>query len=259
MPGQDLQITITDVTADNVSDVGIYCIKDKTSLGYKSKIAWFKSRINGGLQIKIANDTKNKQLGFIEFIPSELAWRPIRADNYLFIQCIALFVKEAKNKSIGTALLKECEREAIRRKCSGVCAMSSDGAWMANKTLFEKNGFYIADRLDRFELMVKTLDNKVPHPKFIDWTQKQRKYQGWNLIYADQCPWHKKSVTDLKQSASENGIDLKVKKLTTPKQAQNAPSGFGTFSLIKDGKLLGDHYLSKTRFENILRQEMKTN
>ena len=216
-----------DVMADNVSDVGIYCIKDKTSPGYKSKVAWFTSRINSGLQIKIASDNENKQLGFIEFIPSEFAWRPIKADNYLFIQCIALFVKEAKNKSIGTTLLKECEREAIKKNCSGICAMSSDGAWMANKKLFEKNDHSIADRLDRFELMVKTLDNKNPRPKFIDWTKKQENYKGWNLIYSDQCPWHEKSIADLKQSASEMGIELKVQKLTTPKEAQKAPSGFG--------------------------------
>ncbi len=258
MVEQTDQITIIDVTVDNVSNVGIYCIKDKKSPGYKSKVDWFKSKINKGLQIKIASDTKNKQLGFIEFIPSELAWRPIRADNYLFIQCIALFVSEAKNNSIGTTLLKECEGEAIRKDCSGICVMSSDGAWMANKKLFEKNDYFIADRLGRFELMVKTLDNKNPHPKFIDWVKKQKGYKGWNLIYSDQCPWHEKSITDLKQSASENGIDMKVKKLTTPKEAQNTPSGFGTFSLIKDGKLLGDHYLSRTRFENIVRQEMKT-
>ena len=46
-------------------------------------------------------------------------------------------------------------------------------------------------------------------------------------------------------------------KLTSPTEAQNAPSGFGTFSLIKDGKLLEDHYLSKKRFENIIKQEIK--
>jgi hypothetical protein len=52
----------------------------------------------------------------------------------------------------------------------------------------------------------------------------------------------------------DNGITLTVKKLATPKEAQKAPSGFGTFSLIKDGKLLADHYISRTRFENILKQ-----
>lgn len=250
-------MTIIDVTTENVSEIGIYCIKDKKSPGYNSKVDWFKSKINKGLKIKIATDKQNKHLGFIEYIPSELAWRPVKADNYLFIQCIALFVKEAKHNSIGTTLLRQCEQDARLNNKYGVCVMSSDGAWMANKTLFEKNGYIIADKLDRFELMYTKLNDKNSQPYFNDWTKQQAKYKGWNLIYSDQCPWHEKSITDLKQSALDNDIELKVKKLTTPKEAQNAPSGFGTFSLIKDGILLGDHYLSRTRFENILRQEMK--
>jgi GNAT superfamily N-acetyltransferase len=255
MTKQNEWVTIIDVTAENISETGIYCIKDKRTPGYNAKVEWFKSKINSGLRIKIAADTQNKQLGFIEFIPSELAWRPISAKNYLYIQCILLFVKKEKNRRIGSTLLKECEKEAVKNGFSGICTMSSEGPWMANKTLFEKNGFVIADRLDRFELMVKPINDKSPVPEFIDWTKQQVKYKGWNLIYSDQCPWHEKSITDLKQSAFENNIELKVKKLKTPKEAQNAPSGFGTFSLIKDGKLLGDHYLSRTRFENIVRQE----
>ena len=135
--------------------------------------------------------------------------------------------------------------------------MTSDGPWIANKTLFEKNGFIIADQLDRFELMHKRLNDKGPSPRLNDWTKQHEKYRGWNLIYSDQCPWHEKSITDLKQSAINNGIELKVKKLTTPKEAQSAPSGYGTYNLMKDGKLLADHYISSTRFENILRQEIK--
>jgi hypothetical protein len=30
--------------------------------------------------------------------------------------------------------------------------------------------------------------------------------------------------------------------------------GYGTFGLIKDGVLLEDHYLSRTRFETILKK-----
>lgn len=251
------RINIIDVTTDNVDEVGIYCIRNKKSSGYNKKVEWFKSKINKGLKIKIATDKQGKQLGFIEFIPSELAWRPINAENHYFIQCIALFIKEAKNKRIGTTLIKQCEQEARQNKKSGICMMTSDGPWIANKTLFEKNGFVIADQLDRFELLHKRLNDNSPSPRLNDWTKQQEKYKGWNLIYSDQCPWHEKSITDIKQSAIENGIKLKVFKLTTPKDAQNAASGFGTYALIKDGRLLADHVISRTRFENILRQEKK--
>jgi GNAT superfamily N-acetyltransferase len=251
------QINILDVTKDNVFEVGIYCIKDKKSPGYHAKVEWFKTKLNKGLKIKIATDNKGKQVGFIEYIPSRFAWRPIKADNYFFIQCIALFVKEAKDKGIGSFLIQLCEQDAKENKKSGICAMSSEGPWIANKSLYEKNKFTIADSLDRFELMVKSFDNEKTKPCFIDWTKQQSKYSGWNLVYSDQCPWHEKSILDIQQSAVDNGIELSVKKLKTPKEAQRAPSGFGTFSLIKDGKLLADHYISRTRFENILRQETK--
>ncbi len=250
------KISIIDVTADNVSEAGIYCIKNRKLPGYHAKNNWFRSNINNGLKIKIAIDNDYKQMGFIEYIPSEFAWRPIKADNYLFIQCIAIFFKEARNKGIGSALIEQCELDARRNNNNGLCVMSSNGTWMANKTLFEENGFTLASKLDRFELMYKKLNETSPIPQFNNWTKRQAKYKGWNLVYSDQCPWHDKSVADLKQSAIDNGIELQVRKLTTPGEAQNAPSGFGTYSLIKDGKLLADHYISRTRFENILKQEM---
>jgi hypothetical protein len=247
---------ILEVTAENVSETGIYCIRDKKAKGYLAKKSWFQSKLNKGLKIKIAINSEGKQLGFIEYIPSEIAWRPIRATNYLFIQCIGLFVKEAKSIGIGTRLLATCEKDARESVKSGICAMSSDGPWMANKTLFQKNGFEIAARKGRYDLMVKSFESDHPLPCFVDWTEQQVKYTGWNLVWSDQCPWHEKSVTDLKECALEYGIELKLRKLESPAEAQQAPSGFGTFSLLKDGKLIEDHYLSRTRFETILKKEL---
>ena len=249
-------IEILDVTSENVEEIGVFCIKDKKSQGYKSKIDWFKKRINNGLKIKIAIDRQNKQLGFIEYIPSELAWRPVKAENFLFVQCIVVMSKEARYKEIGSILLRQCEQDAKQLNKTGVCTMSSDGPWMANRTIFEKNGYAIIDKQERFELLIKELKSSYPAPKFNNWIEQRINLKGWHLIYSDQCPWHEKSITDIKQSALDNGIELNIKKLSTPEEAQNAPSGFGTYSLIKDGKLLEDHYLSRTRFENILRKEL---
>jgi len=253
------EINIINVTSENVSDIGIFCIKNRKASGYQKKVEWFKQKINNGLKIKIATDKQKKQLGFIEYIPSELAWRPVKAENYFFIQCIALFVKSAKHQNIGSALIQSCIEDAMNNRKSGICTMSSSGAWMANKSIFEKNNFSVIERLGRFELLYIKFDDNGSQPKFIDWTKKQAQYTGWNLIYSNQCPWHEKSVSDLKKTALDNGIDLKITVLSNPKEAQKAPSGFGTFSLVKDGKLLEDHYLSKTRFENILRKELNTN
>ncbi|MEZ5197460.1 MAG: YoaP domain-containing protein [Bacteroidales bacterium] len=59
----------------------------------------------------------------------------------------------------------------------------------------------------------------------------------------------------MKQTAKEYGLDLQVTILKTAKEAQEAPSGYGTYSLVYKGKLLSDHYISNTRFKNILNKE----
>ena len=80
---------------------------------------------------------------------------------------------------------------------------------------------------------------------------------GWHLLYADQCPWYEKSVFALLNTAHEHGIHLKVHKISTAQEAKNAPSGYGVFNLLKNGKLLEDHYISATRFRNILKKELE--
>jgi glutathionyl-hydroquinone reductase len=156
-------------------------------------------------------------------------------------------------------LITACEEDAKSRKMKGVCAMTSSGTWITDKRLFEKNGYKITDQKGRFELMVKDFEKNGTQAEMIDWTIEQKKYRGWNLVYSDQCPWHEKSVFALSETALDSGIDLKIKKLTTPKQAKKAPSGFGTFALLRDGRLLEDHYISQTRFRNILKKELSLN
>lgn len=249
--------TFQTVTADNVAEAGICCVKDKDSPAFRAKVDWFIDKQNKGLQIIMALDHFGKQIGFIEFIPSELAWRPVQANNYFFIHCIAVYKKEAREKGLGSALIQECEEVAREKGKSGLCTMSSDGPWMANRSLFENYGFEAVEKLGRYELLVKSFETSSETPKFINWNKEQAKYDGWNLVYADQCPWHENAVTALKNAAEENNIEMKINKLLTADEAQHAPSGFGTFSLIHNGKLLADHYISKTRFSNILKKELQ--
>lgn len=250
-------VNIIDVNSKNINDMGVYCIKNIISSGSQAKMSWCRLSNNRYLKLKIAVDSNKKQLGFIEYTPAESAWRPVEAEGYLFIHCIGIFGKKARGKNIGLSLIKECEKDARSLNKAGVCVMTSKGPWIANKRIFEKNGYKKADELDRFELMVKKFNTESPSPRLINWKEQQKQYIGWNLIYSDQCPWHDKSVSDLKETATEYGINLKIKKIKNSSEAKRAPSGFGVYSLIKDGRLLDDHYLSKTRFKNILTRELK--
>ena len=246
---------IIDVTPENIDRETLFCVKDTRSPGFTCKKKWFTERYKEGLRLKILKNTTGKPIAFIEFLPAELAWRPVSAPGFMFIHCMFVYAKDDKQKGFGTALVKSCEQEAISSNMNGLTVMTSNGSWMTDKRLFEKNGFVQVDQRGRFELMVKKFDQATPDPALIDWTKRQHEYLGWHLVYADQCPWHEKTVTSLQTTAKSKGIDLKIRKIISAKEAQNAPSGFGVFSLLHDGVLLEDHYISNTRFENILKKE----
>ncbi|MEL6812302.1 MAG: GNAT family N-acetyltransferase [Bacteroidota bacterium] len=247
---------LIEVTPKNAMKETFYCIKDTKKQGFTDKLKWFEKRSKEGLKIKILKDNDDKMIGFIEYVPAKNAWRPIDADNYMFIHCIYIYSKKVRSKGYGAMLIEEAEKEAKVKGLGGLCVMTSHGGWLADKTLFEKNGFQQMETKDRFELFAKTWDNQADKPTFFNWTDQQKKYKGWHLSYADQCPWNEKSVAAILNVAMEYGIDLKVSRINTVKEAKMAPSGFGVFNLLHDGKLLDDHYLSATRFRNIVRKEL---
>lgn len=250
-------LNIITVTPENVNEQTLFCIKDIKKPGFESKRKWFEKRFKEGLKLKILKDKSDKMIGFIEYIPASMAWRPVDADNFMFIHCIVVYSKKDRQQGYGSMLIDEAETEAKTNGMSGLCAMTSNGSWIANKTIFEKYGFTQVDQRGRFELLSKAWNDDSKTPSLYDWTLQQKQYKGWNLVYADQCPWHEKSAFDLLNTAMDYGIDLKVTKIETAEQAKKAPSGFGVFNLLHDGKLLEDHYISATRFKNILKKELK--
>jgi hypothetical protein len=65
-----------------------------------------------------------------------------------------------------------------------------------------------------------------------------------------------KSVNDLSEMAAEHGLELQTTRLESARDARNAPSYYGVFSLVWNGRLLSDHYVSTGRFKGILRREI---
>ncbi|MEM7381790.1 MAG: YoaP domain-containing protein, partial [Bacteroidota bacterium] len=241
----------------NVDQQTLYCIKNIKSEGYKAKKQWFTEQFAKGLRLDIIQDPEENMLGFIEYVPAENAWRPITAPGFMFIHCIFVYPNKNKNLGNGSLLIHQAEKEARSRGMNGLCTMTSKGSWVASKKVFIKNGFEQVGKLGRFELLCKKWASGAPDPVLVDWTANQKKYQGWHLVYTNQCPWHQKSAEALLKVTQEHGIDLNITLLKTAKEARKAPSGFGVFSLLHNGKLLEDHYLSETRFRNILKKELQ--
>jgi len=251
-------IRVINIDPSNVSQYRPVCFLNPKNEGYLKKLEWFKKRFSEGLIIKqLYLENAKKCIGFIEYIPGEYAWRAVDAKGYMFIHCIWISPNKYKEKGYGSLLVEECIEDAEKEEKNGVAVVTSEGSFMAGKGLFLKNGFKSAAKVKpSFELMIKTL-GKGPLPKFKDWEKQLSKYEGLNIIYANQCPWVARSINDLCEIAKEKGLKLKVTELQNAEQAQSAPSIYAVFNLVYNGKLLADHYISNRRFLNILNKELK--
>ena len=247
-------INFVEITHENASAEGLFCIKNPQYPGFKLKLDWLEKRRAEGLKLKILKNGR-ETVGFVEYVPGEFAWRPVKADNYLFIHCLWVYPKKNLGKGFGSILLEEVENDARSADKAGVTVVTSEGTWMSGPSLFRKNGFKETAVKDRFILMTKKL-NPSPDPEFRDWEKNLANYRGLNLVYANQCPLFIKSVDDMKQTASAAGLDLKVTVLNSAEDIRNAASGYGVYSLVYEGRLLADHYISNTRFKNILNKEI---
>lgn len=248
-------IQLIEVTPDSLNEHGMFCNKNPKSEGYKQKTKWYSETYKQGVRMNIAQNESGEKIGFIEYVPAEFAWRPVNAPGYMFIHCMFIYPNKNKNQGHGSQMVKKCEEDAQNLGMKGVAVMTSRGPWITNKKLFIKNGYKVIDKNGRFELCVKKFDLSAPDPKLLNWQDNTASNKGWSLIYSDQCPWNCSSVETMNKVAEEQGIDIKVSKLTSAQESQNAPTGFGVFNLLKDDKELVDHYISKTRFLNILNKE----
>lgn len=249
------KITLEKVGPDNLSDCGIGCLTNPKNQGYQPKVEWLQKRFAEGLRFLLFRNEKGKPLAFLEYVPGKYAWRPVDAKGWLFVHCLWVYPKGQKVGGLGSRLIQACLEEARQADATGVVAMVSDGAWMAGKQVFLKNGFEQIAEADRFQLVMYRLKEGC-EPRFRDISGNLAKCRGLHIVYCAQCPMLPKSVSDLSAMAAEQGLELKVTVLRSAREARNAPSYYGVFNLVWNGRLLSDHYVSKGRFKNILRKEI---
>ena len=248
-------ITLDTVGPENLADCGIGCLTSPANVGYQPKLDWLRKRFSEGLRFLLFRDGQGRPLGFLEYVPGEYAWRPVDAKGWLFIHCLWVYPRGQKVGGLGGRLIHACIEKARAAGAIGVAAMVSDGPWIAGESVYLKNGFELVAEADRFQLLVHRLKSG-PAPRFRDISGRPSKYRGLHVVYAAQCPLLPKSVSDLQEMAAEHGLKLNVTVLKSARQAQNAPSYYGVFSLLWNGRLLADHYVSKGRFKNILRKDI---
>lgn len=249
---------IINVNSDNIHQhPQTICFINPKDANYNLKTEWLKECFQKGLKIKLLYlEGEKKPAGFIEYVPGEYAWRAVDAKNYLFIHCLWVYPNKHKNRGYGSLLINECISEALEQGKSGAAVITSEDSFMAKKNIFLKQGFNEIQTHGKYSLLVKETA-KGELPKFNQYDNQLKDYEGLNIVYSKQCPWVARFIKEVEEFVQKKGISIKIKELTSAQEAQKAPSVYATFNLIYNGKLLADHYISIRRFENIISKEIK--
>lgn len=242
------------ISQDNLESEHICCaISSNRDVQVMSKKAWLRDRLDEGL-VFLKGNVRGKC--FIEYIPAEYAWVPVRADGYMYIDC--LWVSgQFKGNGYSGLLLDECIRDSRAKGCRGLVTLSSPKklGFLADKKYLEHKGFCTADTVaPYFELMYLPFDGNTQPPRFCD-SVKQVTHDmpsGFAIYYTAQCPFTAKYVPLLETVARAHGVPLSVVRITSREAAQGAPSPFTTFSLFYDGRFLTHEILSEKKFEKII-------
>lgn len=245
---------IIDTNADNIGRCS-FCGYDKSAnnLGYRRKTNWLKKRYAEGLRYKVLRSEKFGDIGMIEYVLGNQAWRPVEAEGYLVIHCLMVLCKH-KGKGLGSLLLASCLRDAKKSKCHGVAVVTSSDSFMAKRDLFIKAGFVSVDRIPPYELLVRKLKKTALDPRFIVERDRllKRYSKGLTILAADQCPYVLQSVERIAEASRKLGVEPKVIRVESAKGSRELPTPYGVFSILYDGKLIAGRPISATRFSSVM-------
>lgn len=247
---------IITVTKDNLAQEHICCaISNNNDCQVSAKKSWLAERFDDGLVFKKGN-VRGKC--FIEYIPAEKAWSPIKADGYMYIDC--LWVSgQFKGQGNSNLLLNECIKDSKEKGKHGLAALSSKKKmpYLSDPKYLRYKGFELADTAEPFyELLYLPFDKTAAKPCFKDRVKSPKiEEQGFVLYYAYQCPFTAKYVPLIEAAANEENVPFKSVRFETAEQAQNAPAPFTSYSLFFNGKFVTHEILSDKRFKKIIAEK----
>ncbi len=230
------------LTKENIDKEHICCaISDKKcAKGYEAKKSWLKKEFDNGYVFRRLDERAKV---FIEYVPSERAWIPVEAPNYLMIGC---FWVSGQYKGMGyaKALLQSATDDARKQGKDGLVTVvgtvkfhfMSDTKWLL------RQGFEPVETLPSgFSLLAMKINPKATDPKFKEsvLSGEYPDKNGLVVYYSDRCPFAEYYVNNsLRETAQKRNLPLKIIKLETIEQSQSAPTPATIFSLFYNGKFV---------------------
>ncbi len=237
------------VTKENLEKEHICCaISNNKDVQVSSKKAWLFDRFDEGL-VFLKSTERGKC--FIEYIPAENAWVPIRADGYMYIDC--LWVSGSfKGHGYSSDLLNACIADSKEKGKKGLCILcaAKKMPFLADPKFLKYKGFLVGDEADNgIQLMYLPFDQKAEVPKFKECAKHPRIDEpGYVLYYTSQCPFNAKYVPIVEQTAKENHIPFRAVHLESRESAQNAPTPVTNYALFHDGKYVTNEQMNDKKF-----------
>lgn len=237
---------------DNIEREHICCaIGDpKHSKGVENKKDWIKKKFNDGHVFRKLN-ARGKT--FIEYEPIETAWVPINGKNYEYIYCLWV-AGSFKGKGIGRELLEYAINDSKSKKMNGLCTLTSKKKkpFIGDKKFFEHYGFYVADTIGDYELLVLPFnDSKIP--KFNDNARAMRiDNQEFTIYYSPECPYVEYEINELKEYSQENNIKITFIKIDSLEKAQNVPCIFNNWANFYKGKFISNTILNVNSLKKLI-------
>ena len=242
------------ITKSNIETEHICCAfgakQYENAVNEKKK--WLAKRMDEGL-VFYRLDERAKV--FIEYLPAEMAWVPIQAPNYMYINCLWVSGRY-KNNGYAEQLLNYCKQDAINRGMDGIVLIVGKKKYpfLSDKRFFEHMGFEIVDQVNPyFQLAALKFNDEAPNPYFKQQVKNSIvKGKGITIFYTAQCPYAVGILEDLRKVAIKMGVDFKDHQLTTKEEAQNAPTIWTTFGIFYDGDFITHEIMSANKFEKLL-------
>ncbi|WP_159884940.1 GNAT family N-acetyltransferase [Paenibacillus puerhi] len=216
------------------------------------KKKWLTERMDEGL-VFYRLDERAKV--FIEYLPADMAWVPIQAPNFLYINCLWVSGKY-KNNGYAKQLLNHCKEDAIKRGMDGIVHIVSNKKYpyLSDKRFFEHMGFELVDQAaPYFELLAWKWNEQAAVPSI----KKQVKttiadQKGISIYYTAQCPFAVGILDELRKVAANRNVPFSPYKITTKEEAQNSPTLWTTFGLFYNGEFLTHEIISPAKFNSLL-------
>lgn len=244
------------VNKENLDKEHICCaISNNKDVQVASKKSWLAERFDEGLVF-----LKSVERGkcFIEYIPAEMAWNPLEADGYMYIDC--LWVSGSfKGHGYSNDLLERCITDSKEKGKKGLCILSSakKKPFLADPKFLKYKGFEVCDEADNgIQLWYLPFEKGEKKPKFKECAKHPHiDEKGYVLYYTYQCPFNAKYVPVLEEIARERNVDFKAVHITDREMAQNAPTPITTYALFCDGEYITNEQMNDKRFLKLLGME----